>query len=108
MIKRKVVNGYSVVEICYDRALRDMPHAQCGVNVHKDGRIDFISYTTRVITIDADGWLEITGTYSPTTRKQIGRFLREYVPNLCYQDVKMFFERELLYNIHTGEINPLI
>ena len=64
MIKRKVINGYSVVEICYDRALRDMPYAQCGVNVYKDGRIDFISYTTRVITIDADGWLEITGTRS--------------------------------------------
>ena len=108
MIKRKVVNGYSVVEICYDRALRDMPHAQCGVNIYKDGRIDFISYTTRVITIYADGWLEITGTYSLTTRKQIGRFLREYVPHLYYQDVKMFYEHRLLYNINTGEVKPLI
>ena len=84
-----------------------MPYAQCGVNIHKDGRIDFISYTTLVITIDADGWLEITGTYSQTTRKQIGRFLHEYVPNLCYQDVKMFYEQELLYNVRTGEIKPL-
>ena len=108
MYKKKVCYGYTIVTMYYDRALRDMPYAQCGVNVYKDGRIDFISYATRVITIDADGWLEITGTYSPTTRKQIGRFLREYVPNLCYQDVKMFYERELLYNIHTGEIKPLI
>ena len=107
MIKRKVINGYSSVTVYYDRALREMPYAQCGVNIHKDGRIDFISYTTLVITIDADGWLEITGTYSQTTRKQIGRFLREYVPNLCYQDVKMFYERELLYNVRTGEVKPL-
>ena len=108
MIKRKVINGYSSVTVCYDRALREMPCAQCGVNIYKDGRIDFISYITRVITIDADGWLEITGTYSQTTRKQIGRFLREYVPHLCYQDVKMFYEHRLLYNINTGEIKPLV
>lgn len=107
MIKRKVSNDYSYAVVCYDRALREMPYAQCGVNIHKDGRIDFISYTTLVISIDADGWLEITGTYSQTTRKQIGRFLREYVPNLCYQDVKKFYERELLYNVRTGEVKPL-
>ena len=52
MIKRKVINGYSSVVVYYDRALREMPYAQCGVNLHKDGRIDFISYTTLVITID--------------------------------------------------------
>ena len=107
MIKRKVTNGYSSVTVYYDCALCEMPYAQCGVNIHKDGRIDFISYTTLVITIDADGWLEITGTYSQTTRKQIGHFLHEYVPNLCYQDVKMFYEQELLYNIRTGEVKPL-
>lgn len=108
MIKRKVSNGQSSVVVCYDRALREMPYAQCGVNLYNDGRIDFISYNTRVITIDADGWLEITGTYSPTTRKQIGRFLREYVPHLCYQDVKTFYEHRLLYNVNTGEVKPLI
>ena len=106
MIKRKVVNGYSVVEICYDRALREMPYAQCGVNVYKDGRIDFISYTTRVITIDADGWLEITGTYSATTRKQIGHLLREYAPLMNYQMVKKAYEEEMTIDIHTGEIKP--
>ena len=108
MIKRKIINGYTSVVVCYDRALREMPYAQCGVNVYKDGRIDFISYTTRVITIDADGWLEITGTYSATTRKQIGRFLREYAPLMNYQMVKKAYEDEMTINIYTGEIKPLI
>ena len=56
MIKRKVSNGYTTVTMYYDRALREMPYAQCGVNIHSDGTIDFISYTTRVITITPDGW----------------------------------------------------
>ena len=108
MIKRKVVNGYSVVEICYDRALREMPYAQCGVNFTDDGHIVFISYTTPVIYIDREGWLICTGTYSATTRKQIGRFLREYAPLMNYQMVKKAYEDEMTINIHTGEIKPLI
>ena len=31
--------------------LREHASAQCAVNIYKDGRIEFISYTTRVITI---------------------------------------------------------
>lgn len=99
MIKRTLNNGSVVF---YDKALRDMPHAQCGVMVHSDG-VDFISYTTRVITIK-DGWLTCTGTYSPTTRKQIGRFLREYAPLLTYQTVKKVYEDGYQINIYTGEV----
>lgn len=91
----------------YDRCLREMPYAHCGVNVYGT-HIEFISYETLVIRIDNDGWLEITGTYSPTTRKQIGRFLKEYVSHLCYHDVKIFYERNLLYNIYTGEVKPIV
>ena len=55
MIKRKVCNGYTTVTMYYDRALREMPYAQCGVNIHADGTIVFISYTTPVISISPDG-----------------------------------------------------
>ena len=108
MIKRKVVNGYTSVVVYYDRALREMPYAQCGVNFTDDGHIVFISYTTPVIDIDREGWLICTGTYSATTRKQIGRFLREYAPLMNYQMVKKAYEDEMTINIHTGEIKPLI
>ena len=66
--------------------------AQCRVNIFDNGDIDFISYVTRVISIrkDKNGnrQVECTGTYSATTRKQIGYFLREYAPDLSYYDIK--------------------
>ena len=107
MIKRKVWNGYTKVTMTYDRALRDMPYAQCGVIIANDGTIHFISYTTRVISITPDGWLECTGIYSPTTRKQIGRFLCEYAPLLNYQHAKTAYILDTRINIYTGNTeNP--
>ena len=108
MIKRKVSNGYTTVMMTYDRALREMPYAQCGVNIHADGTIVFISYTTPVISISPDGWLSCTGTYSPTTRKQIGRFLREYAPRLSYQHAKAAYILDTRINIHTGNTENLV
>ena len=108
MIKRKVCNGYSTVTMYYDRALREMPYAQCGVNIHADGTIVFISYTTPVISISPDGWMSCTGTYSPTTRKQMGRFLKEYAPMISYQMAKKAYEDGMKINIYTGEVKPLI
>lgn len=73
--------------------------AQCHVLISEDGnRIQFISYTTLVLDCKAisDGGEEYIinciGTYSQTTRKQIGWFLREYFNNLCYYDVKNAYE----------------
>ena len=103
-MKYKTYNGRTVH---VDARLKNMPNAQCGVIRSGDGSIHFISYTTRVITIDAQGWLECTGTYSPTTRKQIGRFLSEYAPNLCYYDAKYCYEHNVRMNINTGEIVDL-
>lgn len=71
--------------------LRAHASCQCKINVHESGRIDFISYTTRVISIIIDGgkrMVECTGTYSPTTARQITYFLREYAPDLCLADMK--------------------
>lgn len=73
------------------KRLENHKSAQCYVVVNAN-RIDFISYTTRVITVLYRGTdleqVECTGTYSNTTRKQIGWFLKEYMPHLTYQDMK--------------------
>lgn len=65
---------------------------QCRINIYENGDIDFISYYTRVISIcknqEGKRIIECTGTYSATTRKQIGYFLREYAPDLSYYDMK--------------------
>lgn len=70
--------------------LKNHPYAQCGV-IRDNSDITFISYATAVIRISfVDGvrHIECTGTYSATTRKQIGYFLKEYAPDLCYHDMK--------------------
>lgn len=100
----KTYDGHTVH---VDARLKYMPNAQCGVIRSADGTIHFISYTTRVCSIDPEGWLECTGTYTPTTRKQIGRFLSEYAPNLCYQDAKFCYENSVRININTGEFADL-
>lgn len=73
------------------KKLKYAPYAQCRVEIDGD-KITFISYSTAVIFMNKneDGCrvMECTGTYSPTTRKQIGRFLQEYAPDLTYYDMK--------------------
>lgn len=108
MVNKKVSNGYVKVVVSYDASLKYAPSAQCGVVFGENSVVHFISYTTRVITIDSNGWLTCTGTYSATTRKQIGRFLKEYAPMISYQMVKKVYEDEMKINIHTGEIKPLV
>lgn len=73
--------------------LRNHGSCQCKINLHQndENRIDFISYVTRVITIVVRGGkrlVECTGTYSPTTARQITYFLREYAPDLTLADMK--------------------
>jgi hypothetical protein len=87
--------------------LKNHPYCQCEVRAYDDGAIVFISYATPVILIDPEGWLSCTGTYSQTTRKQIGYFLREYVPSAYYYTVKRLHADNLEMNIHTGEVRPL-
>ena len=84
--------------------LKNHPYAQCSVYVFVDGSLVFTSYNTDVIYIDKDGWLYVSGLYSATTRKQIGWFLNEYVPELTYQDIKSLYYNNCLLNIYTAEI----
>lgn len=107
MYSKKVVNGYYTTTAHYTRNLKYCPYGSCGVNDYNDGCLHLVSYTTRVISIDADGWLDCSGTYSATTRKHIGAFLKEYAPNLNYHDAKRAAIENIQINIRTREIRPL-
>jgi hypothetical protein len=92
--------------------LQSMPYASAHVNRYSDGSVDLISYVTRVISIDKNGWLECTGTYSATTRKHIGAFMRNEVSamsgrNLNYYTAKRCYEDNVKMNIYTGEVIPV-
>ena len=89
------------------KKLTDHRYSQCHVEIAPDGGVSFFSYVTLVCHIDAEGWLECTGTYSQTTRKQIGWFLKEYAPAMNYQMVKQAYQDEMAININTGEVVPL-
>ena len=60
-----------------------------------------------VISIDPQGWLVCTGTYSVTTRKHIGAFMHEYGNGASYHTAKMCYENNQTYNIYTGEVMSL-
>ena len=88
------------------RKLKGMPYAQAKVIIDEYGAITLVSYTTEVITIDPQGWLTCTGTYSQTTRKHISSFMKEYT-KLTYQHAKDAFLNNYTLNIYTGEIEHL-
>ena len=91
------------------KKLSAMPYAQAHVEIDADKNIHLFSYVTRVASLDKDGWLEVYGLYSKTTRKHIGAFMKEYVkfPNGergTYQTAKTVYENGWRYNVLTGEI----
>lgn len=79
-----------------------MPYAQAYVIVGNDDSARLVSYRTTVAVIDEDGWLYILGLYSPTTRRHIGAFMREYA-NSTYHTAKRLYEDGMRMNIYTGE-----
>lgn len=83
--------------------LKSMPYAQATVIITDE--IVLRSYQTDVIIVTADGWLSCTGTYSQTTRKHIGAFMREYNFG-TYQTAKTLYEERLKMNVYTGEVVP--
>ena len=79
------------------RKLKDHESAQARVRIYEDEngtrqRIELISYTTMVCAMklrDDGNYVECTGTYSATTRKHIGWFVREYLPSfISYYTMK--------------------
>ena len=89
------------------RPLRGHEHAAAGV-VDIAGMLALRSYKTIVLTVDFNGWLTCTGTYSATTRRHIAWFMAEYFPNLGgYKLVKRLFESGESVNVRTGDRIPL-
>lgn len=88
------------------KKLNSMPYAQCSVRVYDDGDMDLISYVTPVILI-RNGWLECTGTYSRTTIRHIGNFMREYNLGDYYLAKSLYLSGKKM-NIHTGEIKGVL
>ena len=91
--------------------LKDHPYCNCYVLKDND-KITLVSYITEVIIAvrnpkNKNEWfLKCTGTYSQTTRKQIGWFLREYFPKINYFDVKEIAGKTfLIYDEEIGKIS---
>lgn len=104
MYTKKVNDGYFQKVVTYDKRLKYCPYGSAGVIKSEDGSIHLCSYTTRVISIDPDGFMEVTGTYSATTRKHIAAFLKEYAPCFSYHDAKELAASGDKVNIYTGEV----
>lgn len=92
-------------------------HKYCNCYVEMDNFenpeiIKFISYITEVIHCvrlvkNGNWYIKCTGTYSQTTRKQIGYFLKEYFPMLNYFNIKEIAGENkyiVLHNDNTFEI----
>jgi hypothetical protein len=94
------------------KKLASMPYAQAHVEIDEDGNKYLFSYRTLVIELTADGWLTCTGTYSRTTIRHIGAFMREYVewPNGergDYFTAKNAYLGKYRLNVETGEVEDL-
>ena len=97
--------------------LVEMPYAQACIkweyDIHEHLRsATLISYNTTVITIEDNGTLWCTGTYSNTTARHINRFCKEMVeffgsPEFTYHTCKLCHLKDMTYNIFTGEFTPV-
>lgn len=94
------------------KKLAYMPYAQAHVEIDDAGNKYLFSYRTLVIELTADGWLTCTGTYSRTTIRHIGAFMREYIewPNGKrgdYFTAKNAYLGNYRLNVETGEVEDL-
>lgn len=85
----------------YSKAVAGHEYAQAQENYFDDGTVQLQSYSTIIIEIDPEGWLHCTGTYSMTTIKHIGWFMR--AKGMSYQLAKLLYLENKEYNINTGE-----
>ena len=85
----------------YSKAVAGHEYAQAWENYFEDGTVQLQSYSTIIIEIDPEGWLHCTGTYSMTTIKHIGWFMR--ARGMTYQLAKLLYLENKEYNINTGE-----
>ena len=90
--------------VTVDKKLDRMPYAQAGILKVNDG-LQLVSYETVVCEI-VGGWLHCYGTFSNSTRRHIGAFLKEVAPSLTYYDAKACYTDDVEMNVETGEIRP--
>ena len=84
------------------RKINGHEFAQVKVYEYDNGAMTLVSYTTAVIGINPEGWLEVSGLYSRTTIKHIGWFMRER--GFTYQLAKQLYLDDKEFNVYTGEI----
>lgn len=96
----------TTAKVWVDKRLDRMPYAQAGI-IRNDYGTHLMSYNTCVCSIDREGWLTCTGTYSQSTRKHIGAFMHECADGLSYYDAKRCYENGEALNIYTGEVRDL-
>lgn len=76
------------------RKLKEHEYANARVEIDEGVKIVLYSYATPVIICERvytphEQWaIYCTGTYTQTTRKHIGYFLKEFFPHLSYYDMK--------------------
>lgn len=90
--------------VTVDKKLDNMPYAQAGI-LKKGDDVQLVSYETIVCEI-VGGWLHCYGTFSASTRRHIGAFMKEVAPQLCYYDAKRCYTDDVEMNIYTGEVRP--
>lgn len=105
MVERNVFSWGCVSEMT-EKALNG--HKQAAAYEWKDfhGGYGLTSYRTQIIHVSEDGWMVVSGTFSRTTIKHIGWFVKQH--NLpSYYEVKAMFEKGLAMNVLTGETRPM-
>lgn len=82
-------------------------HTAASILIYDNGAIVLQSYDTSVCMLTPAGWLYCSGTYTPTTRQHISRFMRTYGNGADYFTAKRCATENMRYNIYTGEIEEL-
>ena len=101
---------------CKSYKLASHKYASCRVSVYReDGRVTCVSlwsYSTDVCGIylgEDDEWhVYCTGTYSPTTRKQIGWFARELCHAYAPCEINYFTFKFIFEDSHGSELPQLM
>lgn len=110
MITRTITNGYRRTSVSYDKVVPSCPYGSCGIMERPDC-ILLVSYTTVCGDLTNDGWLTPCHYSTVTTAKHIRAFIKDYVssasPDFDYKKWKKLVDKNVSYNIHTGEIKEI-
>lgn len=110
MITRTITNGMFRTSVSYDKAVPSCPYGSCGI-IELPNVIHLVSYTTVCGELTDEGWLTPCHYSTVTTAKHIRAFIKDYIsaadPTFSYKDWKKLVDKNVSYNIHTGEIKEI-